>query len=176
MLFYCFMVSGLIVLISTTHLRWWKGRGAILTSSVLLGSLVTLMVLEWGGHECAEGKPPEYLAFVGGGLAGAVPWCRSFSMNIRRMLAFCIAMLFVTMVGLLVSSYHSVGITGNAKLANGRYWHTTLTGQYPRGSQVGQYEQALMRGLRERVHMLTHKRMQEQDAPEETPDTNHQPD
>jgi len=140
------------------------------------------MVQKWGGHECAEGKPPEYLAFVGGGLAGAVPWCRSFSMNIRRMLAFSIAMLFVTMVGLLVTSYHSVDITGSAKLANGRFWHTALTGQYPRGAEVGQYEQALMRGLWERVHMLTHKRIDEQDVqdtedvPEDAPDTNHQPD
>ena len=169
MLVYCFIVSALIVLVSTLHLKWWDSTWAMILSSVLLGSLVTLMVQAWGAHQCAEGKPPGYIAFLGGTLAGAVPWCHSLSMAIRCWLAFSIAMMFVTLVGLLVSSYHSGGITGNPKLANGRFWHTTLSGQYPRGSMVGQHEQALMRCMRERIHQLTKGNQEEaKDAEDES--------
>ena len=171
MLLYSFIVSALIVLLGMTHLKWWENRKAILIASLVVGSLVTIMIQAWGAHESGQGKPPTYLAFVGGILAGAVPWCQSFSIRIRRVLAFSIALLFVTLVGLLVSSYHSVGITGNPKLANGRYWHTALSGQYPRGSDVGQYEQALMRCLRERVYKETIGRLKDgtEEDPQEDP-------
>lgn len=151
MLYLCFLVSALIVAAATTHLHWCRGRGAIVLSSLLLGTMVTVAVLIWGAHHCEEGRPPAYLPFVGGLMAGAVPWCRSFSIAIRRVLAFCISMLFITLVGLLVSSYHSQEITGNAEMANGRYWHTALTGMYPRGTHPGWRESALLDCLLERM-------------------------
>ena len=88
------------------------------------------------------------------------------------MLAFCIAMLFVTLVGLLVSSYHSVEVTGNPELANGRYWHTSLTGMYPRGAFAVQHDLALMVCLRERIYELTQSKEGEPDEeqPDEAPD------
>ena len=85
-----------------------------------------------GSHLCNEGFPPLYLPFLFGIMAASLPWVPG-----RWRWAIPPALLVVILAGVytsdaLADSYHSPTVTGNPKSASGRFWHTPLTGQYPR--------------------------------------------
>jgi hypothetical protein len=61
---------------------------------------------------------------------------------IRGLVAVTISGGILT-AGHLTSSYHLDTVTGNPNYTSGRFWHTPLSGQYPRDrGKMKQYQQA----------------------------------
>jgi hypothetical protein len=123
----------LIIGTTPTALLWWKQN--FWTKAFV--SMVAFCVAAYtflcaGSHLCNEGLPPLYLLFLFGIMAASLPWVLG-----RWRLTIPPALVAVILAGVytadvLADSYHSPTVTGNPKSSSGRFWHTPLTGQYPR--------------------------------------------
>ena len=74
---------------------------------------------------------------VFGAAAAIIPWIKSISVPYRRGIAGLTVFFGMVIAMLLTSSYHGKEVTGNPEYSNGRFWHTPITGQYPRSIQSG---------------------------------------
>lgn len=90
-----------------------------------------------GQHKCNEGNPPASLAYIMGMLAASLPWVLA-----RWVWIVPIAFAMVVYAGThtadaLADSYHGEAVTGNPVFSSGRFWHTWISGQYPRDAKSG---------------------------------------
>ena len=125
-------VCGVVLLISTTHLSpdtKWGGR---LISSVLIALLSFPLVAIVGFHHCDEGSPPPLIVLTPAILCAIFPWMRFLNVWIVRCLIAVVLSSGLLTASFLTSSYHLPDITGNPEYASERFWHTWITGQYPR--------------------------------------------
>lgn len=128
-------VNGIILLITTSHLRIGLERGGRVLSSVGLFVLTIPAVTLFGIHMCDEGSAPPFVIFATAILAASIPWIiPAHPWWIRSLVAITISCGILT-AGHLASSYHSDNITGNPNYASERFWHTSFTGQYPRDNE-----------------------------------------
>ena len=122
----------IILLAATSHIRRSSGAKGRAISSILLLPLTALAVSISGEHKCDEGSVPPFVALATAVLAAGVPWVlRSRPWMMRGAAALVVLCGGIVESG-LANSYHRDAITGNPSFASGRFWHTALTGQYPR--------------------------------------------
>lgn len=134
------IVSLVIVIIAMTHLQRWKGITSLSISSLIIFMLMFLMATAYGNHKCDQGSAPEYIAILSGAMGMIVPWIRKVSVWRRRCIVAAVSFVWISIGMFLTSSYHGEKITGNPKYSNGRFWHTALTGQYPRSVEPGGFQ------------------------------------
>jgi len=124
--------NGIILLAATVHIRRSAGPKSRTLSSLLLLALTAMAVFILSQHACEEGTAPPFVVFGTAVIAAGCPWLLP-----RRPWAMRGAIAVVVSCGIVVAqdltnSYHRNSITGNPDYASGRFWHTSLTGQYPR--------------------------------------------
>ncbi len=143
-------IIAVVLLVTTTHLRKTSDRKDRAMSSIALFFITWILVGVSGMHMCQEGRSPSYLAFVFAFLASSMPWQRGLHPWTIRALIAVVFGSGISSSSYLASSYHQKEITGNPDYASARFWHTALTGQYPR-------DKAKMERKRMRDFPLTEK-------------------
>jgi hypothetical protein len=124
--------TSFILVVATSHIQRSSGLMALTVSSVTLFTLTAFTMFMCGSHKCDEGGTPLSVIVTTGVLAASLPWVlRGHPWLLRGIVA---AAIFVgaNVASKLTHSYHRDDITGNPRHASGRFWHTPLTGKYPR--------------------------------------------
>ena len=131
-IFLLILCSSVILAVATSHIRRSSGLMALAASSVTLFTLTAFTMFMYGSHKCDEGGTPLCVVVVAGFLTAALPWGLRDHPWLLRVLVAAVIFVGATVASKLAHSYHRDDITGNPRYASGRFWHTPLTGQYPR--------------------------------------------
>jgi len=126
------IVNAIIIGLSLWPQRIWKNAIGLAYSSGILFLTVSFFVFTAGCHACDQGDPPLFVVLATATLAvlGNI-----FIRKVRWLLLVwicAVSTLGMVTTSRLANSYHRRDITGNAKYASGRFWHTPVTGQFPR--------------------------------------------
>ena len=125
-------IIGFILVFATSHLDVGSKRREKALSSFMLFVFSIPAVAFFGLHMCVEGNPPPFVIYATATLSASVPWIiPAHPWWIRGLIAIILSCGILT-ASYLTSSNHSESITGNPNYASQRFWHTFLTGQYPR--------------------------------------------
>jgi len=127
--------SAVVVGVSVLPIWRWDTPWARFGSALLLFFGVALFSGMTGVHMCNEGGTPPFVMFAGGALASAVPFLFS---GRRWRIAICAWMVCATTMLIaahLTDIYHESEYTGNPAYSAGRFWHTPITGLYPRSQK-----------------------------------------
>jgi hypothetical protein len=100
--------------------------------SIVLFIVATIHFQLSGSHKCDEGSPPEFLSFIAGVVTATIPWLFTRWKWTRRIVIVVMLIACGAVSSILAHSYHGQYITGNPEFSSGRFWHTALSGQYPR--------------------------------------------
>lgn len=126
------MEIAVVILISTTHLRKRSGKVGKTVSSVLLLILIAFLIDSHSGHLCDEGRAPIFITFGFGAIGAALPWILPALPWVTRGTIIPLILIGEFVASFLTASYHRDDITGNRRYSYGWFWHTPITGQYPR--------------------------------------------
>ena len=85
-----------------------------------------------GAHKCDEGTPPTLFLLLVVVPVAIIPWINWLNPWVMRGLISIAITFGLIWAGDLAHSYHGETITGNPAYSSGTFWHTPITGQYPR--------------------------------------------
>lgn len=123
------------LILSTTHLRKTSGKLAKSSSSVLLFVFIPFIMGWHSDHMCDQGDAPPFVRYSFGVIGASLPWIFGSHPWVVRGAVIPILLIGVPLASYLTASYHREDITGNPYYSQGRFWHTTFTGQYIRESK-----------------------------------------
>ena len=119
--------------LGASGLLWWKNHWWVKAAISVVLFIGAAYAFQFAGmHMCFEGSPPAVLEVLFGGLAASLPWLLG-RWKWPVPVAF-IAVFFTGtfLAGFLASSYHGEDVSGNPDFSSGQFWHTPISGQYPR--------------------------------------------
>ena len=125
-----------IVGVAITGLLWWRRDWwikAVVSLVIFVGVAYPFQFA--GMHKCYEGRPPNVLEYAFGIIAALLPWC--FGNWKWPVPVGFVAVLFLGTFTArsLAHSYHCTNVTGNPGFSSGRFWHSPISGQYPRDQE-----------------------------------------
>jgi hypothetical protein len=154
MLLYTLPFAAGIVAVSMSHLSWRKSALARVISSLLLFPLTWVMVYSFGNHLCDQGGAPAYISVTVAAFVTATPWLPSLSFWFQRLAAGTLILLGMFTTSMLASSYHGDDVTANPAYSDGHFWHTSISGQYPRSIPIGGLQALEQQRLNELLERL----------------------
>jgi hypothetical protein len=134
--------------IASTGVLWWKRNLWTKAMVSVIAFVAVAYAFQFAGmHKCFEGRPPALLEYFVGAIAAALPWALG-QWRLAVPVAFAIVFLTGTFTArALADSYHGPGVTGNPAFSSGRFWHTPVSGQFPRDpKKVEEFWNRLGRG------------------------------
>ena len=121
-----------VLAISTVHIRQDSGTVARIFCTLMLLLLAAFTIFICGSHKCDEGDAPASIMLATAALTACLPWMLRLHPWLMRAAVAVVIYAGATIASDLTHSYHRDDMTGNPRYASGRFWHTPLTGQYPR--------------------------------------------